>query len=158
MLLLAPALTGCDFPDRGFFAPHGPVAAADAHLFFVVVTVMAIVVVPVFILTPWFAWRYRLGNAASPYRPNWDFSWPLEVLIWVLPTAIVIGLGFMLWRYTHALDPYRPIASVLRRSRFRRWGSTGNGCSSTRTSTSRPLTSLPFRSIGRCTSASPAAR
>ncbi len=59
---------------------------------------MAIVVVPVFILTPLFAWRYRLGNAASPYRPKWDFSWPLEVLIWGVPTAIVISLGVILWR------------------------------------------------------------
>ena len=58
LLLLAPALTGCHFADRGFFAPQGPVAAADAHLFVFVVMVMAIVVVPVFILTPWFAWRY----------------------------------------------------------------------------------------------------
>jgi cytochrome o ubiquinol oxidase subunit 2 len=111
LLLLAPALTGCDHPDRGFFAPHGPVAAADAHLFVVVVIVMAIVVVPVFIATPWFAWRYRLSNVTSAYRPKWDFSWPLELLIWGVPAAIVITLGVILWRDTHRLDPYRPIAS-----------------------------------------------
>lgn len=111
LLLLAPALTGCHFAGLGFFAPRGPVAAADAHLFVIVVTVMAIVVVPVFILTPWFAWRYRLSNKASPYRPKWDFSWTLEVLIWGVPAAIVIGLGIILWRDTHRLDPYRSIAS-----------------------------------------------
>ena len=110
-LLLAFPLAGCHSADRGFFAPRGPVAAADAHLFVVVAMLMAIVVVPVFILTPLFAWRYRLGNAASPYRPKWDFSWPLEVLIWGVPTAIVISLGIILWRDTHRLDPYRPIAS-----------------------------------------------
>jgi cytochrome o ubiquinol oxidase subunit 2 len=111
LLLLAPELTGCHPADRGFFAPHGPVAGADAHLFVIVVMVMAIVVVPVFILTPWFAWRYRLSNKASPYRPKWDFSWPLEVLIWGVPAAIVTSLGIILWQDTHRLDPFRPIAS-----------------------------------------------
>ena len=32
-------------------------------------------------------------------------------MIWIPPTGIVIGLGFLLWHYTHTLDPYRPIAS-----------------------------------------------
>jgi hypothetical protein len=42
LLLLAPALAGCHSADLGFFAPNGPVAAADAHLFVIVVMVMAI--------------------------------------------------------------------------------------------------------------------
>jgi cytochrome o ubiquinol oxidase subunit 2 len=111
LLLLAPELSGCHVADRGFFAPHGPVAAVDAHLFVIVVMVMAIVVVPVFILTPWFAWRYRLSNKASPHQPKWDFSWPLEVLIWGVPASIVTSLGIILWHDTHRLGPYRPIAS-----------------------------------------------
>jgi cytochrome o ubiquinol oxidase subunit 2 len=40
-------------------------------------------------------------------------DWSLEGFIWIPPTGIVIGLGFLLWHYTHALDPYQPIASKL---------------------------------------------
>ena len=82
-------------------------------MFIVIVLVMAIVVVPVFVLAPWFAWRYRLGNRASAYRPKWSFSWTLEAFIWGIPAAIVITLGVNLWSETHRLDPYRPIASAL---------------------------------------------
>ena len=72
---------------------------------------MLFVIGPVLLLTPIFAWHYRLSNTKHAYRPQWAFSWPLEGLIWLPPTAIVIGLAFVLWRDTHALDPYRPLPS-----------------------------------------------
>ena len=64
------------------------------------------------LLTPIIAWHYRLSNKHDAFRPNWSFSWTLEGFIWLPPTAIVIGLGFLLWSYTHSLDPYRPLASA----------------------------------------------
>jgi cytochrome o ubiquinol oxidase subunit 2 len=97
----------------GLFTPAGPITGEDRHMFIVILLIMAIVVVPVFVLTPWFAWRYRLGNRASAYRPKWSFSWTLEAFIWGIPAVIVITLGINLWRETHRLDPYRPIASAL---------------------------------------------
>ena len=113
LALLSPLLSGCQMPGLGLFNPAGPVAAEDRHIFIVVVLIMAIVVVPVFVLTPLFAWRYRLGNRRAAYRPKWSFSWTLEAFIWGIPAAIVITLGINLWRETHRLDPYRPIASAL---------------------------------------------
>jgi cytochrome o ubiquinol oxidase subunit 2 len=97
----------------GFISPHGPVATEDRYLSLLVISLMALVVVPVLVLTPLVAWRYRLTSKTAAYRPNWDFSWTLEVLIWGLPTGIVIVLGVFLWRETHRLDPYRPIEAAL---------------------------------------------
>jgi cytochrome o ubiquinol oxidase subunit 2 len=71
--------------------------------------VMLSVIGPVVLLTPLFAWHYRLSNTRSAYRPQWGFSWPLEGLIWIPPSLIVIGLGVFLWRDTHRLDPYKPL-------------------------------------------------
>ncbi len=45
--------------------------------------------------------------------PAMGFNWPLEGLIWIPPTIIVIVLAVFLWRDTHALDPYKPLASPL---------------------------------------------
>jgi cytochrome o ubiquinol oxidase subunit 2 len=106
-------LSGCEMPGLGLFNPGGPIASEDRHILVVVVLIMSIVVVPVFVLTPWFAWRYRLRNHASAYRPKWSFSWTLEAFIWGIPVAIVVTLGINLWRETHRLDPYRPISSAL---------------------------------------------
>lgn len=74
---------------------------------------MLFVIGPVILLTPLFAWYYRLANTKSAYRPQWAFNWPLEGLIWLPPTVIVIGLAVLLWRDTHALDPYKPLPSTL---------------------------------------------
>ena len=113
VLLSLVLLAGCHGLGLGsFLHPKGPVAAEDRELFMITVALMLIVVVPVFVLTPLLAWRYRLGNPRAAYRPRWDFSKPLEILVWGLPVVIVIALGIVTWRQTHRLDPYRPISSA----------------------------------------------
>ena len=102
-------LSGCGVLDRGFLSPGGPVAAATRSEFLIVCLVMLFVIGPVLLLAPLFAWHYRLSNTRSAYRPRWAFSWPLEVLIWIPPSLIVIGLAVLLWRDTHRLDPYKPL-------------------------------------------------
>ncbi len=114
LTLMAVALAGC--PDRHltFLDPQGPVAAAQRwHLFEVVLLVM-IVVLPVLIATPLLAWRYRYGNKSARYAPKWDFSWPLEFVIWGVPAGIVAVLAVLLWHSTHALDPYDPLSPEAR--------------------------------------------
>ncbi|HIG66029.1 MAG TPA: ubiquinol oxidase subunit II [Methyloprofundus sp.] len=96
----------------GFINPAGPVAEAlRDHLIFIVV-VMAIVIAPLFIALPWVLWRYRLGTKSGSYQPNWEFSWPLEVLIWGLPAVIVGVLSWNLWHQSYELDPYKPLAAT----------------------------------------------
>jgi cytochrome o ubiquinol oxidase subunit II len=72
---------------------------------------LLIVVAPVLVVTPFFAWRYRYGGAAR-YTPKWSFSWPLEIAIWGIPLAIVVVLAVWLWQNTFALDPYTPLAAA----------------------------------------------
>jgi cytochrome o ubiquinol oxidase subunit 2 len=105
------ALGGCDALKLGVMNHAGPVAAEQWHLYLIVGAVLVFVAGPVLLLTPLIAWHYRLSNKNNAYDPNWAFSWPLEILIWIPPIGIVIGLGFLLWTSTHKLDPYKPLAS-----------------------------------------------
>jgi cytochrome o ubiquinol oxidase subunit 2 len=102
-------LGGCSALDRGFLSPAGRVAAETRHEFLIVCLIMLFVVGPVLLLTPLFAWHYRLSNTHSAYRPQWGFNWPLEGLIWFPPSLIVVGLAIYLWHDTHLLDPYKPL-------------------------------------------------
>lgn len=102
-------LTGCSALDRGFLSPAGPVAQAIYDEFLLVCLIMLFVIGPVLLLVPLIAWHYRLSNTKSVYRPQWGFNWPLEGLIWIPPTAIVVILAIFLWRDTHRLDPYKPL-------------------------------------------------
>ena len=96
---------------EGFLAPAGPVAMAQNVHFWQVTWISMIVVLPVLVGVPLLAWHYRYGNARARYMPNWDFSHALEWVMWLVPAAIVVVLGVLLWQGAHSLDPYRPIAS-----------------------------------------------
>lgn len=103
-------LGGCSALKLGVMNHAGPITASQWHLYVIVGIVLVFVAGPVLLLTPIVAWHYRLSNKHSAFRPNWTFSWILEGFIWLPPIGIVIGLGFVLWHYTHTLDPYRPLA------------------------------------------------
>ena len=112
-LALSPALGGCGALQLGFLNAAGPVAGGERHLFLIVAAVLVFVAGPVLVLTPLFAWRYRLGSDhPRPFKPNWSFSWLIEAFIWLPPAAIVIGLACLLWPDTHKLDPYRPVSGA----------------------------------------------
>lgn len=100
-------LGGCQL---GILDPKGSIGEAERSLIVTSTLVMMIVVVPVIMLTLWFAWRYRAAAGAA-YTPNWSHSARLELVVWAIPCLIIAFLGMLTWTTTHALDPYRPLAS-----------------------------------------------
>jgi cytochrome o ubiquinol oxidase subunit 2 len=110
---MALVLAACDGNTHlTFLDPQGPVADLQRWHFYEVLGIMAVLVAgPVFLLLPFFAWRYRYGNKASKYAPRWEFSRFLEIMAWSGPIIIVVILAFFVWRDTHKLDPYKALAS-----------------------------------------------
>ena len=106
-------LTGCSAETHlSFLDPQGPVAAAQRlHFFELLILLLVFVAIPVFVLTAGFLWRYRFGAKSSRYAPNWHYSRFLEIVSWSGPVVIVVLLSIIVWRDTHALDPYKPLAS-----------------------------------------------
>lgn len=110
-LVLGVALlcSGCDLNLGPIIDAKGPIALAERDLLFRAVAIMMIVVIPAFVLAGLFMWRYRASNRKARYTPDLAYYWPVEILIWGVPTLIIITLGFHLWHATHKLDPYRAI-------------------------------------------------
>lgn len=102
---------GCDLRRSAVLDPKGPIALAERDLLFDAFFVMLVVVVPVIVLTLWFAWRYRASNTSAAYAPKWANSAKVDAFVWLIPALIVIALGVLLWRSTYKLDPYRPLES-----------------------------------------------
>lgn len=113
LCVLVLLLAACDGDTHlTFLNPQGPVADAQRWHFYEVLGIMTVLVAgPIFLLLPFFAWRYRYGNTASKYTPKWEFSRVLEITAWGGPIVIVVVLAFFVWRDTHKLDPYNPLAS-----------------------------------------------
>lgn len=103
------ALSGC---QTVLMSPSGDVAMQQRDLILWSVFLMLLIVVPVIVLTLYFAWRYRASNTAATYKPDWDHSTLLELLVWSAPLMIIIALGAMTWVSTHQLDPYRPLDRI----------------------------------------------
>ncbi|MDS1028810.1 ubiquinol oxidase subunit II, partial [Burkholderia pseudomallei] len=41
-------------------------------------------------------------------------STAIEIVIWTVPSLIILFLGILTWKTTHALDPYRPLESAVK--------------------------------------------
>jgi cytochrome o ubiquinol oxidase subunit 2 len=92
--------------------PKGPITMIERDLLFTAVGLMLVVIVPVWVMTFWFAHRYRAEGGKGTYAPNWCHSTVVELFVWLVPFAIITVLGYLLWTYTHRLDPYKPIADA----------------------------------------------
>jgi cytochrome o ubiquinol oxidase subunit II len=104
-------LGGCSAENAPVLFPDGPVAETERDILFRAFAIMMIVVIPVFAMAFWFAWRYRAGNAKARYEPNW-MSNKIDAIVWAVPALIVTSVGIHVWIYTHALDPYKPLAAA----------------------------------------------
>jgi cytochrome o ubiquinol oxidase subunit 2 len=102
------SLAGC---RSGVLQPAGPVGVAEARLIVETFAAMLIVVIPVFVMTGLFAWRYRAAATNSNYAPTWSSSRIVESFIWSVPIAVIVFLGIIEWRSTRRLDPFQPLSS-----------------------------------------------
>ena len=91
--------------------PKGPIGDGERFVIIAAFVLMLIVVIPVFILSHWFSWKYRASNTKATYSPKWSYSSKIDLAMWLVPIAIVMALGVVSWRGTHSLDPYKPVAS-----------------------------------------------
>lgn len=109
ILVVAGLLTGC---DSALLDPKGQIGLEERNLIITSTLLMLIVVIPVIIMTFWFAWRYRASNTKATYTPNWEHSTKIEIVLWTIPTIIIIALSIITWKSTHALHPGKPIESI----------------------------------------------
>lgn len=94
--------------------PKGTIAEKQRNLIMIASLLTLIVVVPVFILTFWIAWRYRSSNNQAGYAPDWDHNRVVETIWWLVPLAIILVLAGVTWVSSHELDPYKPLTSPVK--------------------------------------------
>jgi len=97
--------------QSGVLDPQGPIGAAERLILINATVVMLAVVVPVIVMALGFAWWFRAGNPRARYLPDWEYSGPVELVVWSIPALVVIFVGGMAWISTHDLDPGKPLAS-----------------------------------------------
>jgi len=75
------------------------------------VLIMLLVAIPLLVLLYTFAWKYRAGNKDAKHEPERVGGVWAQLRWWAIPAVIIVTIGIINWKTTHALDPYRPITS-----------------------------------------------
>jgi cytochrome o ubiquinol oxidase subunit 2 len=96
--------------SEGVLDPRGPVGKAVRIILYDSTAIRLAVVIPVIVLTLVFAWWFRAKNKRARYRPDWEYSGRIEMIIWSIPALIVLFLGGIAWTGSHDLDPPLPLA------------------------------------------------
>ena len=104
------ALTAC---QSAVLDPRGPVAQADKTILVDSLAIMLAIVVPTVIATLGIAWWFRASNKRARYLPDWSFSGRIELVVWAIPTMVIILLGGVTWIGAHVLDPAKPLPSTM---------------------------------------------
>src|SRR5580700_6696408 len=110
-LALLPAIVLLSSCQEGVLDPHGPVGKSERLMLFDATAIMLAVVIPVIALTLLFAWWFRAGNRSAQYKPDWEYSGRIELIIWAIPALLIAFLGGMAWVSSHDLDPPKPLVS-----------------------------------------------
>jgi len=103
--------TGC---SRGLLDPVGPVGNAEKLILINSTAIMLAIVIPVIIATIAFAWWFRRGNKKAEYRPEWEYSGAIELVVWSVPALTIMLLGGIAWIGSHNLEPSKPLQSPAR--------------------------------------------
>jgi len=96
--------------SEGVLDPRGPVGKAERIILYDATAIMLAVVIPVIVLTLVFAWWFRAKNKRALYRPDWEFSGRIEMIIWSIPALVILFLGGIAWTASHDLDPSAALA------------------------------------------------
>jgi cytochrome o ubiquinol oxidase subunit 2 len=112
LVLSASSLVACR--RAGVLDPQGPISAAERLILFNATGIMLVVVIPVIIMTLAFAWWYRASNARATYRPDWEYSGQIELVVWAIPAMVVLLLAGVTWIGAHQLDPRAKLESAVK--------------------------------------------
>ena len=101
-------MSGC---SRGILDPVGPVGNAERTILINSTAIMLAIIIPTMAATIAFAWWFRRGNAKATYRPDWEYSGAIEMVVWAVPALTIMLLGGITWIGSHDLEPSRPLPS-----------------------------------------------
>jgi cytochrome o ubiquinol oxidase subunit 2 len=97
--------------NRGILDPVGPVGAAEKQILINSTAIMLAIIIPTMIATIAVAFWFRRGNSKATYRPDWEYSGAVELVVWAIPVLTIALLGGITWIASHQLDPAKPLAS-----------------------------------------------
>jgi cytochrome o ubiquinol oxidase subunit 2 len=99
--------------DIAVLNPSGEIAQKQLNLIIFTSALSLLIVIPVFAMTAYIVWKYRVTNTTpkTKYNPDWDHSRSAEAIWWLIPLFLISILAVVTWKSSHDLDPYKSLVS-----------------------------------------------
>jgi len=91
--------------------PSGLIALEQRNLLFIIQALMLLVIIPVYVLTFIFSWKYNAQNPKGKYDPDLVDNVLAEYIWWGVPIVMTLIVAGLTWVKTYELDPYKPLVS-----------------------------------------------
>ncbi|MCC6127796.1 MAG: cytochrome ubiquinol oxidase subunit II, partial [Chlamydiae bacterium] len=92
-------------------APKGMIGLKERNLLLILQGMMLLVVIPVYLFTFIFSWKYRADKKNLNYDPDLVDNKVAEYFWWGIPAVLIAIISVLTYIKTDELDPYKPIAS-----------------------------------------------
>lgn len=111
-ILIMQPLTILHFKENiAVLFPKGIIGLEERNLLLIIQALMLLVIVPVYILTFIFSWKYRAHKPNATYDPDLVDNTLAEYIWWGLPLILTLIIAVITWVKTYELDPYKPLES-----------------------------------------------
>lgn len=112
LFLIMQPLTILQFKEKiALLFPKGVIALKERNLLFISQALMLFVIIPVYLLTFIFCWKYRANHRQKHYDPDLIDNWLAECVWWGFPLVMTLIISAITWQKTYELDPFKPVAS-----------------------------------------------
>ncbi len=91
--------------------PKGWVGFEERNLLLIIQVIMLLVIIPVYIFTFIFSWKYRAGKKNEKYDPDLVDHKVAEFFWWGIPFVITLAICVITYIKTYELDPFKPLES-----------------------------------------------
>lgn len=89
--------------------PKGIIGIEERNLLLIIQAIMLLVVIPVYVLTFVFSWKYRSTNPKATYDPDLIDNKMAEYVWWGIPLVFTLIIAVLTWYKTYELDPYKSL-------------------------------------------------
>lgn len=90
-------------------APKGYIAVEERNLLLILQGLMLLVVIPVYLFTFIFSWKYSAQRKGEHYDPDLVDNRVAECFWWGIPAVLTFAICVLTYDKTDQLDPYKPI-------------------------------------------------
>lgn len=91
--------------------PKGIIGIEQRNLLLIIQAIMLLVIIPVYVFTFIFSWKYRSSNPKAIYDPDLVDNKLAEFFWWGIPCVLTLVIAVFTWIKTFELDPFKPIES-----------------------------------------------